>query len=314
MQLGRLVTTWMALGLVAGLSMCGSDDSKKRVTAEGGEAGAEPGIAGAPSSGGAQNPTPQGGASGTPDEMPGGGVGTDLAGNGSGGIIGLPPGGESTGGAPLGAAGADTGMGGTPAFCAVDSTSCCQEGEPSCGTWPGSCGQDMNSYSCCGAGVRLTCEVEYVPSEANYRVVYGKELCECGAGSCDCACVKGDSCPYQEADCTRTSWHDSCFQGSSPSCCDASTGMREKCVFAPGIGKTFTRSVIIDQCTGEGFGTQACDTCLGAQDPPCDEAFEASCSDAVSYCSNTTVGYRMTCQSGTVDAVCTCDPSVPISG
>jgi hypothetical protein len=164
----------------------------------------------------------------------------------------------------------------------------------------------MDSYSCCDGGMRQTCEVQYY--EGNYHVVYGKEDCSCVSGGCACNCVKGDACGYNEVDCSSTSWTDSCVLGNSPSCCDSANGIRQKCEYTGG-NKVISGSVVIDACTGEGFGTQSCTDCLGATDPLCDASFSAGCSDTVSYCSDPEIGYRLSCLDGVQTVECTCDPT-----
>jgi len=300
MHFGRTLAGVALVGAVIGLPMCGSEDSKKKVTAEGGEAGAE-----SPSAGGSDAPSPQGGSGGVPSTEPAGGVGGEPGSAGTPpSVAGQPGGGESGQPGVAGPAG-EVGAGGTPAFCAVDETSCCGPEEPTCDTWPGTCGQSMNPFSCCEAGQRRTCEVQFF--DGNYQVIHGREACECGSGSCNCACVKGDVCQDNETDCNNTSWSDLCVLGNSPTCCDSANGIRQKCVFN-GV-KSFTSSPIIDECTGEGFGTADCSTCLNGEDPACDEDFFNSCSDAVSYCSDSTIGYRMSCLDGASLVECTCDPS-----
>jgi hypothetical protein len=309
MRLGRLLSGSVLLGVVLGLPMCGSEDAKKRVVAAGGEGGEPSASAGTPSAGGSKTPGNDGGAG---DGNGGASLGGGASGVNSAGAAGEASvvGGQGGAGpsADAGAAGMP-GAGGVAAFCASDETSCCAPDEPSCDAgWPAPCGQNMDSHSCCDAGVRQTCSVEYF--DANYHVLLGKQDCSCSSGSCECACVKGDACPYQEADCNSTSWTDACVLGSSPSCCDSANGVRQKCVYQAGVGKTFTSSPVIDACTGEGFGTGYCGSCLNGQDPQCDTAFFDACSSDLSHCSDATLGYRMSCQDGARNVVCTCDPSI----
>lgn len=299
MRSGRSLAVLVLSGAMVVLPMCGSEDPKRKLTADGGEAGQS--SAGAPGTGGSAVPSPLAGAAG---EQPAGGLG---GGAGSPSNAGGVPG--EGGEASLAGAAGVPGAAGAPAFCAVDQTSCCGPEEASCDDWPGLCGQSMDSYSCCEAGQRQTCDVQYF--DGNYHVVYGKQECECAGGSCDCACVKGDGCSVQEADCNNTSWSDLCVLGNSPTCCDSANGIRQRCVFNG--TKDFTNSVVIDDCTGEGFGTASCGNCLNPQDPPCDDAFFNACGDSVSYCSDSNVGYRQSCLDGKAWVECTCDPST-ISG
>lgn len=251
MRLGRLLSATVLLGVGIGLPMCGSEDAKKNVVAAGGEGGEASAIAGTPSVGGSKTPGNDGGAgegNGSPVGGAAGAAGRNSASDaGEASVVGGQGGGGPS--AEAGAAGTP-GAGGVAAFCASDDTSCCSPDEPSCDAgWPAPCGQNMDSHSCCDAGVRQTCSVEYF--DGNYHVMFGKQECACASGSCDCSCVKGDACPYQEADCNSTSWTDACGLGSSPTCC--SDGVRQKCVYEAGVGKTITSSVVIDACTGEGF-------------------------------------------------------------
>ena len=300
MRLGRSVATVSSLCLIFGLSMCGSDDGKKReVDAGGGEGGEPTGGGSPPHTGGSTTTAAEGGGAGVPSTAAAGEPGA--------------PGGTSHGGVSSGGASSEAGAAGTPgavgaagaAFCAVDETSCCGEGEPSCqDTWPAPCGQDMDSHSCCDAGVRQSCSVEYF--DGNYHVLFEKDECACAGGACECACVKGDACPYQEADCNRTSWHDNCTLGYSPTCCDSANGIRQRCVYDG--GKTFTSSPVIDACTGEGFGGGDCAQCLNDQDPLCDTDFFDGCNGEPTTCSDPELGYRMDCLDGQRNVLCTCDP------
>ncbi len=78
MQFGRPLTLVVLLGVTAGLPMCGSDDSKKVVTADGGEAGAQTASSGGSDSpslqGGSDSPSLQGGNGGAPSDEPAGGT------------------------------------------------------------------------------------------------------------------------------------------------------------------------------------------------------------------------------------------------
>lgn len=283
--------------------MCGSDDGKKQtVDASGGEGGEPNGGMSAAHSGGSANPTDQGGAGAGAASAAGSPAGGEPASSGGMSSAGASPEGGAAGApAVVGAAGA--------AFCAADAIGCCSPDEPSCQDgWPAPCGQDMGSHSCCDAGVRQTCSVDYFDS--NYHVRFAKEDCACAGGACECACVKGDACPYDEADCNDPSWHDTCTLGNSPTCCDSTNGVRQRCDFAG--EKVFSGSPVIDACTGEGFGTGTCAECLNLQDPTCDQAFFDGCSGEPITCSDATVGYRLSCSNGTSNVICTCDPQLVI--
>lgn len=309
MRLKRSLGVVMLLGAVVALPMCGADDGKKKLTAaEGGEGGqGQAGAANAPSDGGADMRVSPGGAGG------GGEAGSSASGGGgeAGGVASGGQGGQISE-AAAGAAGA-SGAGGAAPFCPVDTVACCDPGEPSCDSnWSEQCGQDMGSHSCCDVGVRQTCSVQYF--DGNYHTLFSREACTCEGGSCYCACTKGDACPYQEADCNNETWAQNCVQGNSPTCCDAANGIRRQCV-ANGGNKVITSSVVIDACTGEGFGTANCNSCLDVEDQACGQAFLDSCpnSDGPIYCSDATVGYRLTCNGSSPSVVCTCDPKLVVA-
>lgn len=132
-----------------------------------------------------------------------------------------------------------------------------------------------------------------------------------GAGGASCMPVSDPQSCCENLPFCGENWDQECaYPDGTASCCDRQTGERVFCT----SDATFVVPCV-DDCTGQGLGTGACDECFGdAAECPEFEGLGGysgldsfGCGDATT-CKNSSAGYRLTCTENSVNVACTCDP------